>query len=292
MALHLQFKGYVIRWATYSKGGFKDGVLLTVDDELNRWQKVRIWCVTREAGGMHTYGTNLPVPGCNELIFNPLIDCAPVHYKFSMMAYMFSYYGIAAAAALSLLNYLLLRFQVDIDEYFLHSFEVWLACTVVFPRLVNLGFALLEYLFGHRTLLSSLVENLKWVPFLYVSLLPSRIFTPLPESLPSHSVRTRPIPIRSHTPHSSFFGGLSIYLSVALLTHLFSYNIMWGTTKKQVKKSNFFIEVPRIWQRFRLALVLCGVVAAGDGRPQLEMVLVPAEWTVDLGDWAVIFPIA
>jgi len=31
--------GYIIRWATYSKGGFKEGVSLTIDDELNRWQK-------------------------------------------------------------------------------------------------------------------------------------------------------------------------------------------------------------------------------------------------------------
>ena len=39
MALRLQLKGYTIRWATYSEGGFKEGVSLTVDDELNRWQK-------------------------------------------------------------------------------------------------------------------------------------------------------------------------------------------------------------------------------------------------------------
>jgi hypothetical protein len=39
MALRLQMCGYIIRWATYSKGGFKEGVSLTVDDELNRWQK-------------------------------------------------------------------------------------------------------------------------------------------------------------------------------------------------------------------------------------------------------------
>lgn len=39
MALRLQLSGYIIRWATYSEGGFKEGVSLTVDDELNRWQK-------------------------------------------------------------------------------------------------------------------------------------------------------------------------------------------------------------------------------------------------------------
>lgn len=39
MALRLQLKGYIIRWSTYSKGDFKEGVSLTCDDELNRWQK-------------------------------------------------------------------------------------------------------------------------------------------------------------------------------------------------------------------------------------------------------------
>ena len=39
MALRLQLKHYIIRWATYSHGGFKEGVSLSCDDELNRWQK-------------------------------------------------------------------------------------------------------------------------------------------------------------------------------------------------------------------------------------------------------------
>lgn len=39
MALRLLLNRYTLRWATYSKGEFKEGVSLTVDDELNRWQK-------------------------------------------------------------------------------------------------------------------------------------------------------------------------------------------------------------------------------------------------------------
>ncbi|KAN0078407.1 Glycosyl transferase family group 2 domain containing protein [Tylopilus felleus] len=254
MALRLQLKGYIIRWATYSKGGFKEGVSLTVDDELNRWQK-------------YSYG-------CNELIFNPLIDWwrrgpiakqlrifvwsgAPVHYKFAMMAYMFSYYGIAAATILSLLNYLILGFQVQIDGFFLHSFEVWLACMVVFPGLGNLGFTLLEYRLGHRSLLASLTENLKWVPFFFF-----------------------------------FFGGLSIHLSTALLAHLFSYNITWGATKKEVERSNFFLEVPKIWQRFRVALVLSILMASAMIVLSTAVNAVPVGWQVDSLDWAVVLPLA
>lgn len=64
MALRLQLRGYIIRcvisnpvpgncninacslsrWASYSKGAFKEGVSLTVDDELNRWQKYAYGC--------------------------------------------------------------------------------------------------------------------------------------------------------------------------------------------------------------------------------------------------------
>ena len=36
MALRLQLQGYIIRWANYSDGGFKEGVSLTVDVELNQ----------------------------------------------------------------------------------------------------------------------------------------------------------------------------------------------------------------------------------------------------------------
>jgi len=51
------------RWATYSKGAFKEGVSLSVDDELNRWQK-------------YSYG-------CNEWVPHPSISL-PFHPSFSI----------------------------------------------------------------------------------------------------------------------------------------------------------------------------------------------------------------
>ncbi|KAJ9112327.1 hypothetical protein QFC19_000747 [Naganishia cerealis] len=39
LSLALQLKGYVLRWATYSDDQFEEGVSLTCDDEVNRWQK-------------------------------------------------------------------------------------------------------------------------------------------------------------------------------------------------------------------------------------------------------------
>ena len=74
--------------------------------------------------------------------------------------------GLAAAAILSTLNYFLLGWSLPVDGFYLHSFEIWLACTVVFPCAGNVGFTLLEYRLGQRNILDSLVENLTWVPFL------------------------------------------------------------------------------------------------------------------------------
>ncbi|PSS08906.1 hypothetical protein PHLCEN_2v3396 [Hermanssonia centrifuga] len=252
MALRLQLKHYIIRWATYSDGGFKEGVSLTCDDELNRWQK-------------YAYG-------CNELIFNPLIkwykmgpitkqlrvfvwSSAPVHYKISMMSYMFSYYGIAAGAALSLMNYLLLGWSVGVDGFFLHSFEIWLACTVVFPGAGNIGFTLLEYRLGHRSMLDSFLENITWIPFFFF-----------------------------------FFGGLSIHLSQALLAHLFSYDIQWGATKKEVERSNFWLEVPKILKRFWISLVIS--FALSISMIILSTDIMPSAWQIPSSNWAVIFPLS
>ncbi len=44
MALRLLMSGYITRWATYSNNGFEEGVSLTCDDELNRWQKYAFGC--------------------------------------------------------------------------------------------------------------------------------------------------------------------------------------------------------------------------------------------------------
>lgn len=41
MSLRIQMRGWTMRWASYSNGGFQEGVSLTAVDELNRWQKCK-----------------------------------------------------------------------------------------------------------------------------------------------------------------------------------------------------------------------------------------------------------
>jgi hypothetical protein len=48
--------------------------------------------------------------------------------------------GIAIGPTLSIMNYLLLGWGFEVDGFYMHSFEIWLACMVVFPGLGNVGF--------------------------------------------------------------------------------------------------------------------------------------------------------
>ena len=87
-----------------------------------------------------------------------------------------------------------------------------------------------------------------------------------------------------------FFGGMSIHLSTALLAHLFSYDMTWGSTGKEVEQSSFWIEVPRIWQRFKLSFCICFACIA-------MMVIftteaVPFEWQIPGWNWALVIPLS
>jgi hypothetical protein len=167
MALRLQLRDYVIRWATYSEGGFKEGVSLTPADELNRWEK-------------YSYGVA-------EMMFNPLVrwwragpinkqlrtflfSKTPVHYKISMLAYMFSYFAIAAGFLLTAMNYFVLGWSSDVDGYYMHTFEIWLACLVVFPGAGSFAFSILQYRIGQQDFIEAMIEMLTWIPFLFMSL--------------------------------------------------------------------------------------------------------------------------
>ncbi|EJD36732.1 hypothetical protein AURDEDRAFT_92601 [Auricularia subglabra TFB-10046 SS5] len=252
LSFRLQAIGYTVRWATYSKGGFKEGVSLTCDDEMNRWQK-------------YAYGAS-------ELMFNPLVQWlrkgpinhqfhkfmwsrVPFYYKMSLMAYLFSYYGIAGSFLISVLNYVLLGFTIPVDNYYIKGFELFLACSILFFVAGNFAHAIFEYRLNIKGLTDSLVSNFQWLPFFIV-----------------------------------FFQGLSLSLSFSILAHLFSYNISWSATVKEVESSNFFKEVPRIWRRFWPTFALCGALIGG--MIVLSTSLVPRGFVVNGKTWAVIVPLA
>lgn len=80
----------------------------------------------------------------------------------------------------------------------------------------NVALAILRYRLGEKALLSSLLENFRWMPFFVI-----------------------------------FFGGLSFHIAMAICAHMFSIDMNWGATGKEKEDSNFFVEMPKIFHRFK-----------------------------------------
>ncbi|WWC59194.1 uncharacterized protein I303_101743 [Kwoniella dejecticola CBS 10117] len=211
IAVTLQIKGYTVRWATYSGSAFEEGVSLTVDDEINRWQKYAF--------------------GCSELVFKPIKSWfrgpitplfhgfvwsdIPIHSKFSICGYIFSYYAISIAWLTTVGNYFIEGFNLPVDGYYLNSWKITLVCLTIFTGLSNLAYIVLRYRLKVPDSSRLAVDQIKWIPYLTI-----------------------------------FFTGMSMPLSAATVAHLVGYNMTWSTTVKTVEKSNFFLQLPIIWRRF------------------------------------------
>lgn len=209
MSLRLQCSGYIIRLAAWAGEGFKEGVSLTVYDELARWEK-------------YAYG-------CNELLFHPIRTWlwrgpfTPLFRRFlfsnirftskiTIISYIGTYYAIGAAWVMTAANYFLMGwFNGYLDKYYIDSWKVWFSIVIVFNGLGNVSLAIMRYRIGERSLLWSLFENFKWTIMFAI-----------------------------------FLGGLSLHVSQALLSHMFEINMVWGATSKEAEFSNFFIEVPKV----------------------------------------------
>ena len=165
MSLRLQCNGYIIRLASWDHGGFKEGVSLTVYDELARWEK-------------YAYG-------CNELLFHPirkwvykgpftplfrtfLVSNIRMTSKITIVSYIGTYYAIGAAWIMTTVNYLAIGwFNGYLDKYYIDSWKVWFSLVIVFNGLGNVALAAMRYRDDQGGLLSNCESRL----FPFVSLL-------------------------------------------------------------------------------------------------------------------------
>jgi len=252
MSLRLQCNGYIIRLAAWAGDGFKEGVSLTVYDELARWEK-------------YAYG-------CNELLFHPIRTWlwrgpfTPLFRRFvfsnirltskiTVISYIGTYYAIGAAWILTLVNYFAVGwYNGYLDKYYIDSWKVWFSIVIVFNGLGNLSLAVMRHRVREKDFLPALGENLKWVFMLAI-----------------------------------FLGGLSLHVSQALLAHMFEIDMTWGSTSKEAEQSNFFIEVPKIMKKFKGSLAfgllsVIGMIVLAKGS------FVPLDWRIV--DFVAILPLA
>jgi hypothetical protein len=135
-------------------------------------------------------------------------------------------YAIASSLPFLILNYILVGWYVNtLDHFYIESWRVFLSVVVVFTGLSNLALAFMRYRLGQQAFIPAVLENYRWAPMFCI-----------------------------------FFGGLSFHLCRALLGHAFSINMEWGATAKEAEDSNFFLQLPKIFKRFKwmyLVIVPC-----------------------------------
>jgi hypothetical protein len=252
MSLRLQCSGYIIRLAAWAGEGFKEGVSLTVYDELARWEK-------------YAYG-------CNELLFHPIRmwlwkgPFTPLFRRFlfskirftskvTVISYIGTYYAIGAAWIMTSVNYFIMGwFNGYLDKYYVDSWQVWFSIIIVFNGLGNIALAVMRYRVGERSLLYALFENFKWTLLLAI-----------------------------------FLGGLSLHVSQALLAHMFEINMTWGATSKEAEFSNFFIEVPKVLKKFKFSMLFSILFIVGMIILAVAP-FVPVQWRIT--DFVAILPMA
>ncbi|KAI1801546.1 glycosyl transferase family group 2-domain-containing protein [Daldinia bambusicola] len=252
MSLRLQCRGYIVRLAAWADEDFKEGVSLTVYDELARWEK-------------YAYG-------CNELLFHPvrkwfrkgpltplflqfLYSDVCLTSKITILSYIGTYYAIGAAWIMTSANYFIMGwFNGYMDKYYIDSWKVWFSIIIVFNGLGNIGLAVMRYRLAERSLAYALYENFKWTSLLAI-----------------------------------FLGGLSLHISQALLCHMFEVEMTWGATSKEAEFSNFWIEIPKIIKKFKYSMIFSLIFIVGMIVLAVAP-FVPREWRIT--DFVAILPMA
>ncbi|EXJ78870.1 hypothetical protein A1O1_09272 [Capronia coronata CBS 617.96] len=220
MALRLQSLGYIIRYSTYCGDEFKEGVSLTVYDELERWEKYAYGCAELLFHPFYKW----PVRGPFTPLFRRFIT-SRINWtgKLTIMSYVGTYFAIGSAWIVTLLNYFLIGwFNGHLDKDYEESFNLYFGLVVVFQGAATVSLAVLRYRTEDRSLLSSLAEGMTWMLVL-----------------------------------TMFIGGLSLHLSGALIRYLLGIDMSWGATAKEATDTSFFREIPVIIKKFKYTFIYC-----------------------------------
>jgi len=78
----------------------------------------------------------------------------------TIFAYIFTYYAIASAIPLTLVNYFVVGWYSDsVDQFYLTSWKIFVGMAVVFNVLSPLAYAMLRHRLGQKTFFWSLIET-------------------------------------------------------------------------------------------------------------------------------------
>ncbi|KAI9810459.1 MAG: hypothetical protein M1827_006235 [Pycnora praestabilis] len=153
MSLRLQSYGYTVRMATYTGPEFKEGVSLTVYDEVARWEKYAYGACELMFNPLRYWFTKGPF----DAVFRAFITSnIRLSSKATIIAYFGTYFAIGAAWILVLVNYFIIGwFNGHIDHWYLDSYRIYFSLLVIFSVLSTISLAVLRYRTGEKPLWGS-----------------------------------------------------------------------------------------------------------------------------------------
>ncbi|TKY89776.1 hypothetical protein EX895_001073 [Sporisorium graminicola] len=258
MALKLQMKGYVIRWATYSDQGFTEGVSFTPEDETARFQKYAYGCSEIVFNPLRQWFTRGPI---SKLFRTFITSDVNASYKIATISYLSTYYALAIAFPVTVVVFVVQGlFLPYLDPIFLPSFDVFVTVTVVFTLAGGMGLITARARSGHASFGQAALQAVGHAPAMAV-----------------------------------FFSGLAFHIMTALAAHMFGYNMTWGSTNKDFKQSSLRAVIRRFWTVyvvmtvFLLAVILsCSPLVPLKWRMESFQLLVPV---ILLCSMHILFPI-
>jgi len=272
ISLRLQMRGMLVRLATYHNGEFKEGVSLTVYDELTRWEK-------------YAYG-------CNELVFHPLYvphrGCSLAstqRFLTHWSSYQWIYRGPFTRLFLRFLwSNIPVTSKVTILAYIFTCESTASAPSACWVSLVSLtnpysaDYALASGMFlatVNYVLIGLFPDDIDhlylpswgiWCSLVVVfNLFGSVAFSMVRHSLKEETFWQALLEAVKWLPFMIlFFGGISLNCAKALLCHAFCINIEWASTAKEMGPTGFYIGLDKMVQSFKWTWLICILLTGGE----------------------------
>lgn len=238
LAMKLFMKGYIVRWATYSNSQFTEGVSLAPADEVARLQKYAYGCSEIIFHPLRLWPTHGPF---SKLFKTFLWSDTHLHYKIGVISYLSTYYALGTSFPLSIALFCAQAFFAPyLDSVFLFPIDVWVNICLVFTLGGAIGLIAGRARCGHATLSEAIKDHMRHLPALCI-----------------------------------FFSGLAFHIMTALISHMCSIHMSWGSTNKDFTTTTMRELIKKFWAVFLTSFfILLAIISS-------MTALLPIEWRTE-----------
>jgi hypothetical protein len=219
------------RYDMYTGDEFQEGVSLAYVDEVIKFRKFAYGACELVFNRFNEWFTKGPI---NRNYIDYLHSKHIKWYqKVSMSMYMSSFFAMASAFPLAMLEGVCAIVKPDIhDKYMVRTFDIMLTCTFIFGLISTFGNIILQWrresLQGKNNIVKIAWNEIKWVPFI-----------------------------------SLFFNSILFHMTCASFTYFFNLKVVWGATLKESVNMDCITALKQTLQAYKLQYILFTLISIG-----------------------------